>query len=174
MTQTASNGPILATVPVSPDDAVKTETVAVFPLPESHLQDKKKVKSSKRCRCCPQSRSGRAILISGIIIFLILVACICYFYIPRIPQFKVLYVQVRPVNGDIPLNITQNSNNPTDISLTLPIFMGISVINPNRYDLTVDTFDLTVIARYLIPGIYSTQLYSINWKWSSRISYCFF
>ena len=55
--------------------------------------------------------------------------------------------QTKPITiiSDISINnITQNSANPLDISLKLPIFMGISVINPNSYDLTVDTFDLTV------------------------------
>ena len=133
-----------ATLPNATSDSNALDSrgsVQVFPSSTKEAKDRN---NSKKCRCCPQSRSGRIILISTIVALIVLIVCLCYFYVPRIPQFKVLYVQVRPVNGDIPLNITQNSANPLDISLKLPIFLGISVINPNSYDLTVDTFDLTV------------------------------
>lgn len=126
----------------------KSQSLVVFPA--TSIKGKT-LTDRKRCRCCPQSRRGRIICGASIIAFLVLVICLCYFYIPRVPEFKVLFVQVRPlpVSGDIPLNITQNSKNPTDISIKLPIFMGVSVINSNRYDLTVDTFDLTA---YIQPN----------------------
>jgi hypothetical protein len=126
----------------------KPQALLTFPVTSKDKTDE--AQKSKCCRFCPQTRKGKFICVFCILAFLVTVICIAYFYIPRVPEFSVLYVNVRPVNGKIPLNISQLSINPTNISIQLPIFMGISVINPNRYDLTVDTFDLTA---YIQPNV---------------------
>jgi hypothetical protein len=129
-----------------PED--KSQSLSTFPAASKSKSDVPQ--KSKYCGCCPRTRRGRFICVSSILALLVMIICLAYFYVPRVPEFSVLYVQVRPIDGKIPLNISQLSKNPTNISLELPIFMGISVVNPNRYDLTVDTFDLTA---YIQPNV---------------------
>jgi hypothetical protein len=126
-----------------------SRSVLLFPILNS-IKKKKESQKNNRCKCFPQTKRGRVICVSTTVALLVIVICLLVFYIPRLPEFNVLYVQVRPVNGQLPLTISQNSNNPTDISLQLPIFMGVSVLNPNRYDLAVDTFSVTT---YIQPNV---------------------
>ncbi|KAJ1342677.1 hypothetical protein BSLG_002775 [Batrachochytrium salamandrivorans] len=121
--------------------------------PEPELSNSFDLGSKKRrYGFCFHTRRGMYI-VGGITAGLVVLAAILGFFLfPRFPSLKVLDIQVIPDSNQL-------SSNPDGVGLIvkLAMAMNVSVVNPNRYHLKIETIDLSAM---LQPNV--TQLSGIS------------
>ena len=102
--------------------------------------------------CIPVDKKKRMIClgITGGLLILLVILGILFF--PRMPDFEVLDIKVPPGNSFTltPVNLASDD---LDFKFTLQMTMNINVINPNRYQMKIETLKVSVILK-LILGLY--------------------
>ncbi|EGF79383.1 hypothetical protein BATDEDRAFT_89818 [Batrachochytrium dendrobatidis JAM81] len=106
----------------------------------------------KRHMFCFRSKKSMQICLAVTAAVLLLVGVLGFFFFPRFPALKVLDMQVIPESSHI-----GPSEDGPGVSVNLQMHMNVSVVNPNRYHLKVESVDLTAL---LQPNI--TQLTGVS------------
>ena len=100
--------------------------------------------NKKNCMygCIPVNKRKRTICMSVTGAFLLIFGIVMFLYFPRMPDFEVLDIKVPPGNSFTltPVNLASED---LDFKFTLQMNMNISVINSNRYQMTIQSLKVS-------------------------------
>ncbi|KAI8615977.1 hypothetical protein BC830DRAFT_1119977 [Chytriomyces sp. MP71] len=108
------------------------------------------------CCCCPKSKKGRIICWTVTATVVVVFAIVLYFFVPRMPQSYVNYVN--PDVHGFQISYVDASQNLNTATLSTNFSMSISIFNPNSYALNLDALDLKVFMLVNQTAVYNPKI----------------